>query len=63
MPADLWNVCELRDWAHDAGDDDVVRVCDQALAGDNTALEEALDWWNVWSAIHRPSVRSPSVRA
>jgi hypothetical protein len=59
---ELAQVSELSRWAERAGDEDVVSVCRRALAGDTTALEEALDWWNVWSAIHRPSVRSPSVR-
>jgi hypothetical protein len=50
-------VCELKDWALHAGDEDVVSVCNRAMAGDNGALDEALDWYDVWSAIHLPSVR------
>ena len=46
---------ELRHWALGVGDEDVVLVCNRALAGDNTALEEVLEWHDVWSATHRAS--------
>ncbi len=58
MPADvLRKVCELEEWARSSGDDDVVRVCERAQAGDHGALEEALDWYDVWSGFHRPAAK------
>jgi hypothetical protein len=56
VPAEqLRKVRALQQWALGAGDDDVSRVCDKAIAGDGSALDEALDWYDAWSAIHEPS--------
>lgn len=53
-------VRELAEWALREGDTDVAAVCSRALLGDTTALEEALDWYDAWSSIHRSGAEVPA---